>query len=152
MSRYDFYLGIDPGKSGAIAILTDNQLHSVHKMPIDANGFLEIFDSSFDNAKMVTVVEKVHAHPGQGVTSMFTFGYGVGRLHASLEMLYIPYHLETPRTWMKFHKMKKNKGESGTQYKNRLKALAQRLFPNEKIFGWNADALLIAYYCREKYR
>ena len=152
MSRYKYYIGVDPGKSGSIAILTDDDIHSVTKMPVDAFGYDIIFDSSFDDYNCIAVVEKVHAMPGQGVTSMFTFGYGVGRLHASLELYYVPYHLETPQTWMKWHKMKKIKDESGTSYKNRLKSLAQRLFPHQKIYGWNADALLIAYYCRERFR
>jgi len=152
MSRYEYYIGVDPGKSGAIAVLEDVKVLATVKMPTNMDQYDELFVGKMFDASAIAVVEKVHAMPGQGVTSMFNFGYSVGRLHASLECHEIPYHLETPRTWMKWHGVKKSKSESGTQWKNRLKDLAIRLFPDEKIYLWNADALLIAYYCRERFR
>lgn len=38
--------------------------------------------------------------------------------------------------------------ETDTVWKNRLKAVAQGLFPDVKVTLWNADAILIAEYCR----
>lgn len=42
------------------------------------------------------------------------------------------------------------KGETDVQWKNRLKAKAQQLFPKVDVFLWNADALLIAEWLRRR--
>ena len=46
-------------------------------------------------------IEKVHAMPGQGVTSMFNFGMGYGLLRMALAANQIPYQLVTPQAWKK---------------------------------------------------
>jgi len=44
-------------------------------------------------------VEKVHAMPGQGVSSMFKFGWGLGAIEATLTCLCIPYTLTHSSVW-----------------------------------------------------
>ena len=39
----------------------------------------------------------------------------------------------------------KKKDETKTAYKNRLKFVAELLFPDQKVTLWNSDALLIAH-------
>lgn len=45
------------------------------------------------------ILENVHAFPGQGVTSMFTFGRTFGQLLAFLDLGPIPYTLIDPKEW-----------------------------------------------------
>lgn len=45
------------------------------------------------------VVEKVHAAPGQGVTSMFRFGYGAGVIEGTAAALGLPYGTVPPKEW-----------------------------------------------------
>lgn len=47
------------------------------------------------------VIEQVHAMPKQGVTSMFTFGEGYGKLLGVIECLGLPYIKVSPQTWKK---------------------------------------------------
>ena len=79
---------------------------------------------------------------------MFVFGKGVGHLEMALLAAGIRCEQVTPVKWMGEMGMRKKGGESRPQFKNRLKALAQRLFPNVKVTLKNADALLLAEYGR----
>lgn len=77
-----FYIGIDPGQSGGAALLDAEGRH------IDAFKFKDMTDhdiadalrewASFENVKCL--IEKVHAMPKQGVSSMFNFGRNFGFL------------------------------------------------------------------------
>ena len=94
-------------------------------------------------------IEKVHAMPGQGVTSMFTFGKWFGGSLAALGAMFDGVRLVSPREWQKHYGMKKEKGETSTSWKNRLKAKAQEIFPDNHITLKTADAVLIANYLYE---
>src|SRR5690606_2041087 len=88
-------------------------------------------------------VEKVGAMPGQGVSSMFNFGMGVGVLQGVLAACGIPYFLVTPQSW------KKRASLSGKD-KDMARTMAQQLYPSaslgrKKDIG-RADAMLIARY------
>ncbi len=151
------YLGIDPGKQGGLALITQSGivLDSI-PMPLTE---LDLW-SWISKKKGVTkcVIEKVHAMPNQGVTSMFTFGEGFGRLKMAATAASIPFELVPPRTWQKGLgiKARDTKKESKPQFKERLRTKAQQLFP--KLEVWNGtlglqrsvcDALLIAEYARK---
>ena len=79
-------VGIDPGLSGAIAILKDKKVLSIFDMPVMAEGKKNkrqlnsallvslIKENIIEGEEVSVVVEQVNAMPGQGVTSMFNFG------------------------------------------------------------------------------
>jgi Holliday junction resolvasome RuvABC endonuclease subunit len=139
-------IGIDPGKSGAIAaVVTHNQDTFIHWHKLDSTEadtwvFLDELDNGDGNT--FAVIEKVGATPQMGVTSAFTFGKSAGFLLGILTASQIPFEYVTPQTWQK------SMGCMSKGDKNVTKAAAQRLFPREKITHANADALLIAEYCR----
>jgi crossover junction endodeoxyribonuclease RuvC len=135
------YIGIDPGKSGGIAIITPGGGVCAHKMPETDRDLLDLL-SEFSADDNRAVLEQVHAMPGQGVTSTFTFGRGYGKLEMALCAALIPFETATPQKWQKLMGCL-TKGD-----KNVSKATAQRLFPYLKVTHAIADALLIAEYCR----
>ena len=94
------------------------------------------------------VIEKVHSMPAQGVSSSFAFGENYGWIRGIIQSMFLSYTLITPQSWMKTYGMKKTKEESKTEWKNRLKQLAQSKYPNEKITANTADTLLIAHFCK----
>ena len=78
-------IGIDPGLSGAIAILESNKVLNIFEMPVMSEGKNKrqlnsaqlvklLKDNITKNEEVTVVVEQVNAMPGQGVTSMFNFG------------------------------------------------------------------------------
>ena len=140
------YIGIDPGKSGAIAILLDDGSLYVENYDI---GIKDLFDllhlsSKYDNE---CCIEKVHSFPGQGVRSTFSFGMNYGIWLAMLESNGIEYSNPTPQTWIK-HYIELGK-DTKKDRKNKLKYIAQSLYPNTKVTLRNADAILLAHYCKE---
>ena len=140
------YAGIDPGQSGGLAMIDNNV--SVVKMPSTDQDIWNWF-SNLKNTKCFAVIEKVHSMPGQGVASTFKFGMGYGGLKMALTASGTPFEEITPRKWQKaLGIVPRSKTESKTEFKNRLKAKAQQLFPDIKMTLAICDALLIAEYNR----
>ena len=79
-------VGIDPGLSGAIAVLEEKKVLALFDMPVMSEGkknknqlnSAQLVNILKENTKndddIAVVVEQVNAMPGQGVTSMFNFG------------------------------------------------------------------------------
>ena len=142
-------IGIDPGKSGGIAVIWPEGKPHAFKMPeTDADLFDALREikrySVAEDVPCRAALEKVHSMPGQGVTSSFTFGQGYGGLKMALTALGIPYVDVTPQKWQ---------GAIGCMTKgdkNISKAKAQAMFPEIKITHAIADALLIAEWCRRQ--
>lgn len=143
------YIGIDPGLSGAVAVLdqsgkcihcSDLPLTKEDKPSIDSKELHKIL-CEFLPAKVI--VEKVHAMPGQGVTSMFNFGKSYGAILAAVDVSGANRVNVTPMSW------KKHFGLIGTE-KDASRVLAVEMFPDaplkrKKDHG-RADALLMAHY------
>lgn len=147
-----YFLGLDPGQSGGwAAVSNDGEVLGPTKMPRTE---MDIWCGLSVVAQYcrVATIEKVHSMPGQGVSSTFKFGMGYGGLRMALIGNQIPFDEITPRAWQKFLGItSRAKTESKTEFKNRLKAKAQQLFPSVKITLAVSDALLIAEYTRRKY-
>ena len=138
-------VGIDPGKAGGIAVVDGTEVTAM-PMPETAKDVLETF-REIGTADWV-VLEKVGAMPGDGGVAMFTFGKGVGHLEMALLACGLRFVEVTPAKWMGEMGMRKKGGESRPQFKNRLKGLAQQLYPTVKVTLKTADALLLAEWGR----
>lgn len=149
------YLGIDPGKQGAAAIILHKDRTSapiigpVFKFADKTDGDIcEHFQSLIIDFDIKSArIERVSSSPQMGVVSAFTFGRGYGFLHGLLLGLGIPYEEVAPLTWQNALKC-----VSGGD-KKITRAKAQQLFSNQiKIIHGNADAILIALFCSRKDR
>lgn len=95
---------IDPGANGALVCINDNgefiekQRHAGLTHPWKEQGQ---FLLRLKELNSIIVLEKVHAMPGQGVSSMFSFGQNYGGWLALLDYLSVPYVLVTPQAWQK---------------------------------------------------
>ena len=141
------YIGIDPGKDGALAMISDVGAASV--VPYDPDVYKATMYVFREQAR--AVLEHVGAMPGQGVTSMFSFGENFGYIKGLLEAYQIPYELVRPQRW------KKAFGISG---KNQSVEVCKRLFPGvslrrtercKKDHDGMAEALLMAEYARRNH-
>ena len=140
-------IGIDPGKSGGIVSRNRQFVCSADKMPATERDVVNILRPLSATKEVHCFLERVGAMPGQGVTSMFSFGQGYGFLRGCLYCLKIPFEEVTPQKWQReFGLLRTNKDETNTAKKNRHKARAQQLFPDENVTHSIADALLIAEY------
>ena len=141
------YIGIDPGKSGALAVISDDGAVSV--VPFDTDTYVATL--RYVPGQTRAVLEHVTAMPKQGVTSMFHFGENFGYIKGLLEANGIPYELVRPQKW------KKEFGITGD--KNSSIAVCKRLFPGvslrrtercRKDDDGMAEALLMAEYARRR--
>lgn len=143
------YIGIDPGKSGALAVIYEDGKAYVY--PFEEETYIEIAQNA-SSAACIACVEKVGAMPGQGVTSMFTFGKNAGFIEGVLQSLGIPYQLIPPQTWKKEFQLNASKQKSIDVCKKLFPVVS--LLPTEKCRKENdgmAEALLMAEYARRKF-
>lgn len=146
-----FFIGVDPGASGGIATIDTSFLINLQKMPSTDR---DILDHLYTFHQGIAVLEKVGGYIGSGQpgSAMFKFGANYGALKMALVASEIPFIEVTPQKWQKSLGITpRRKNESKTQWKNRLKAFAQQLFPKESITLATCDALLIAEYCRRSH-
>lgn len=148
-------LGIDPGLNGAIAEYDTETGHVViHDMPtmevtrngrkkreVNAQLLSQVIASAY--AKKA-VVERVGAMPGQGVTSVFSFGRSIGIVEGILAAYDIPTTIVVPTVWQKAVSMRGGKDGSRERATQLFPAQAN-LFSRKKDDG-RSDAALIAYY------
>lgn len=149
-------IGIDPGSLGGIAVLGDDgSVVSVSKMPQTPQDILEYLrrwcGTEMFGSSVVCYMEKVGTGmPGQSSKATATFARHCGHLEMALLSLGIKTNEVTPQKWQKAYQLGRSSEYSKTEWKNRLKALAQQLFPREKVTLMVADALLIAEYGRKQ--
>lgn len=149
-------VGIDPGASGAIAFFDPKggtlEVHDMPVMEIERSGKTkrEINPTLLSNIlhddhhHNVVWLEKVGAMPGQGVSSMFQFGRGVGMIEGVVAAEGLPLNYVTPQAWQKAV------GVRGGKDGSRLRAIElfpkyANLFARKKDDG-RAEAALIAWY------
>ena len=107
-------IGIDPGLSGAIAILEEHKVLNIFDMPVMSEGKKNkrqlnsaqlvniIKENTINNENTSVIVEQVNAMPGQGVTSMFNFGQSFGVIKGICAAMQPPMHLVRPAKWKKY--------------------------------------------------
>ena len=110
-------IGIDPGLSGAIAILENNKVINIFDIPVMSEGKKNkrqlnsallvkmIKDNINSNEEVSVVVEQVNAMPGQGVTSMFNFGQTFGAIKGICAALELPIFFVRPSKWKKYFEL-----------------------------------------------
>lgn len=151
------FLGIDPGKKGALAFLSDDPLFGTSIVPFAKINEIAIANAiGFYDDKMFAMLEKVHSMPAQGVVSAFSFGTSYGFLRGVLTAHGIPFQDAEASLWPKEFGLasRRKKGEERTKadIKRANLACAQRLFPGvEGLTIHTADALLLAEYARRKH-
>lgn len=143
-------IGIDPGLSGAIAFMADDGfLIDVFDMPtIEVAGkkkvspqmLVSMLAEDAHEIKMAAI-EEVGAMPGQGVTSMFNFGYSAGILAGVCAGLLIPMTFYRPAVWKRAAGVPADKGAA--------RQMAQRFWPGSRDFDrvkddGRAEAALLA--------
>ena len=146
-------IGVDPGISGAIAWIRYGKVLKLEDMPtvakstgkglqVDAHGLAKLMAG---NCSCLVVVEAVSAMPGQGVTSMFSFGRSAGIIEGILAAYEIPYSFVRPQAWKKeFRLTGKDKDASRGLCLREHPEVADRL--TRKKDNGRADAILIARY------
>ena len=153
-------IGIDPGLSGAIAVVQNNKVLAIYDMPVMAEGkknkkqlnsaqLVNIIRENTENEdEIAVVVEHVNAMPGQGVTSMFNFGQTFGAIKGICAALKLPIFFVRPSKWKKhFELINSSKDSSRTKAIEMYPSLANQLSKKKDVN--KSDAILIARFYSE---
>lgn len=149
--------GLDPGVTGAIAVVVNGELRDVRDLPVriegggtvkrrvDAAGLAAIvrdWRSQYGPDSETAMIERVGAMPGQGVASVFSLGHTAGAVEAVMLALGCPVEFVVPAVWKRAAGLGANKADS--------RARASLLYPAHagqwsrvKDHG-RAEAVLIA--------
>lgn len=161
------YIGIDPGLQGAIATIHESEEITTLIMPTLKIGKKRTLDNamlagtfSLPNIlgiKSYVILEQQQAMPKQGVTSMFSIGYGFGALKQCLVDFSIPHEVVRAQVWQKEFGISGRKGNTKAQ----ALQICQSLFPNLNLLATErskkphegiVDAILIAEFARRRFR
>lgn len=145
------YVGIDPGKSGAMAtIMPDGGVRFVeYTEPRCYLAYLTGLNSMMLDVRVV--VERLFARPGvmSSAKANFELGRCMGELETMLSMVGLSFQEVTPQAWQKEYGISGDK-QTHIEYARRLfpKASLKRNDRCTKDFDGFADALLMAEYAR----
>lgn len=161
------YIGIDPGKFGAIAILDGNGvLLNVTNTPLLECGDFDVLKMySILSCQMslgyypLIVIEDVHSMPRDGVRGAFSFGRGLGIWHSIMSIVAPPsskekYKKVSPQVWKRHFGLYGIKNEVERKTKARQKVI--ELFPymsgefTKQKDHDKAEAALMARWLYEK--
>ena len=153
-------IGIDPGLSGAIAVLEDIKVLSLFEMPVMAEGKKNkrqlnsaqlvniIKENTNGDEEVAVIVEQVNAMPGQGVTSMFNFGQTFGAIKGVCAALGLPIFFVRPSKWKKhFELINSSKDASRTKVIEMYPSFSKQLAKKKDVN--KSDAILIARFFAE---
>lgn len=141
--------GIDPGANGAISVFDGNNIYFRDYKTKGLYSYIEILK---EYPPDLCSVEKVHAMPGQGVSSTFSFGQRLGEIEGMLMTLNVPYQLVLPRVWQK------SLGLNPKATKKDIASVLLKMYPQAELYGsrggladGRSDALGLLHYTRTKY-
>lgn len=142
------FIGIDPGKSGGMAIIrSDEQISLVKLDCTPADVWLSICcGGMYGEAR--ALLEEMAVFPMKqpgAIVSLTKLFRHQGILVGLLTAAKIPFESIQPSKWQRTMGCL-TKGDKKVTYRK-----AQELFPQVKVTHWNADALLLAECCRRLY-
>ncbi len=154
-------LGIDPGLSGGLAVVSDGPGTRILLIEaIDVPVIGEAAKERVDVAKVIeflqrlkpdsAFIERAQAMPDQGASSGFKYGRAVGALEACVIGMQIPLTVIESSAWKKTHGLS-NAGAKPNVVKENSRQRAVQLFPMAPWFPLKghhnrAEASLIARY------
>jgi crossover junction endodeoxyribonuclease RuvC len=143
-------LAIDPGLSGGVAIMRFGKTECWAMPKTQGDLFTLVRDmktaAATEAGELVCVLEQVGGFAGkaQPGSAMFRFGEHFGFVKGVIQALEIRLVMVRPQVWQRGFGLGTASGcASRTEWKNKLKAEAQRRFPQLNVTLKTADALLL---------
>lgn len=168
-------LGIDPGKSGGLVVICDDEVVFKSIMPIsgdslDIKCLCDLVTGLTRQYNLIVVLEEVHSIFGSSAGSNFTFGFVCGAIEAVVVSCGIKLIKVQPKKWQKelwansdicYKPKKPEQKNASVDTKASSLNCAKRLFPNvdfrksdsarvTKDHDGIVDACLLAEYGRIK--
>ena len=137
-------IGIDPGANGGIAWGSSNQKACAVKMPATDGDILQLLEEQMDSGSVVFLEDLVkYGGTNMPGSAMSVYARNFGFIEGVVMSLGGKLVRVKPQKWQKDFGFGSSRGSTKTQWKNKLKAEAQRRFPHLSVTLAIADALLI---------
>ena len=160
-----YYIGIDPGLSGAFAVMNEaGEVVAVEDLPVveykagrgkrrklDARTLAHRFDEHAERGgqwELNFVLEDVHSMPKQGVATTFRFGQAFGVIEGVVGAQGWPYRFVTPQKWKKAMGIPKDKDAARLAVIQRYPEAAEYL--TRKKDHNRAEAVVLADWLRKE--
>ena len=145
-------IGIDPGKGGGLAVITDETV-KVYPCPRTVEDMAMLIGMCLNDVSAYRTrvfLEKVWAFPTDGRVGSFSFGQNFGHWQGILASHELKPELVTPKTWQTHFEVQK--GLPKDKRKKMLKQMAIERCPGiKRVTLKTCDAILIAIYGVEAY-
>lgn len=165
--KIDCIIAIDPGANGGIVVYRPNHHLKAIQMPKDILELKDWFAYMKGICTPIIFIEKLNIRPddvsidnSNPAMTRANMGkmYRIQKMMSNFEQLKaliaiseIPFILVHPMKWQNDLNLRlKGKKEEKTERKRRYRDIAARLYPEVKVTLWNADALLIMHFGRNK--
>ena len=164
-------ISIDPGLSGAIALLSDpDTVVKVWDMPVmeaiqgkgnvvNPHLLSGIIKEALDLGATTAYVESQHAMRDQSSTAGFKQGSGYGVIQGVLAYADLPINIVTPQRWKGYHELSKKhvraklgKEPTNAEFKDACRLMAIECFPDQsdnlkfKKYDGRADAIMLGRF------
>jgi crossover junction endodeoxyribonuclease RuvC len=148
-------IGIDPGLSGALALLEttngDTTLIDVIDVPVAGSGAKQSLDAILMQTWLLqhelrcAYLERAQVLPKQGSSSGFKYGRVVGAIEATLAICAVPMVIVEPSRWKRHFHLQGADKEGARQLAIRLFPREHRFFARRKDHN-HAEAVLIGLF------
>ena len=149
LSHSKIYIGIDPGRSGALCVIEDDFIKA-YPCPDNVQDMALMFAMAISVNKTKTVVayiEKVWARPTDGRSSIWKFAENYGVWLGIAGAYEVDLKTVAPQRWIKYFETPKLEKAKRKRY---LRDKARSMYPDlKKVSLKTADAILIATYAKE---
>lgn len=154
--KIDCVIGIDPGKTGGIAVWKPNGFLKVVKMPDDLTDLSLFINQYKECCNPIIFLEKLQLRhsdlsiPGKAFRIQKLLN-NFEQLKTVVHLLDIPYVLVNPMKWQDELNLRikgTKRVEETKDRKNRYKLIAQKHYPEFKQALWSADATMIMHFGR----
>ena len=146
------YLGIDPGKSGAVCIIYPDKIKA-YKCPRSSDDMALLFQMCIGDTptdKIRLVMERVWARPTNAVRAAFSYGVNYGQWLGIAATHEVVMNTALPLEWIKW--VGCPKALKRDVRKRWLKEKAGELYPNvNKLTLATSDAILITHFAKEEF-
>jgi crossover junction endodeoxyribonuclease RuvC len=140
-------LAIDPGLSGALALVAGNRFVHTEELPRVGNilNGIELAKIVSDFGPAQAVIERVHSMPKQGIASAFTFGQAYGTAIGVITGAGLPIAYVTPQKWKAHFRLRGHDKSFSAQKAIQIYPAAAPFLSLKKHHN-RAEAILLARY------
>ena len=149
LSHSKIYIGIDPGKSGALCVIEDDFIKA-YPCPDNVQDMALIFAMAIsvnETKTVIAYIEKVWARHTDGRASIWKFAENYGVWLGIAGAYEVDLKTVAPQRWIKYFETPKMEKANRKRY---LRDKARSMYPDlKKVSLKTADAILIATYAKE---